>query len=141
MFTATIQDKWYVYSQFLEEDGPVPTTLYWDDNDAIKIEGKATEESEGKVSGFDKMFKMDVTKYKNALTIRQKLTASDLTKPLTGAIEFMTCDDTRCLPPAEVPFKVNFANLTALMGSEAIPILFLKTLHLVARNSSGRQSP
>ena len=118
---ANIEKGWYVYSQFLEgEDGPVPTTIYWDENDAVKIDGKATEISDGKVSGFDKMFKMDVTKFKKNLTLRQSVTATDLTNPLTGAVEFMTCDDTRCLPPAEIPFKVDFANMTALIGDAAL---------------------
>ncbi|MFT4760392.1 MAG: thiol:disulfide interchange protein [Paraglaciecola sp.] len=121
LLKANIQKGWYVYSQFLEgEDGPVPTTLYWDDNDVVKIIGKAAEESKDKVSGFDKMFKMDVTKFKKAFTMRQSVTAADLTKPLTGAVEFMTCDDTRCLPPTEVPFKVDFSSMQALIGNAAM---------------------
>lgn len=121
LLKANIQKGWYVYSQFLEgDDGPVPTTLYWDDNDAVKIVGKAVEESDYKVSGFDKMFEMEVTKFKKAFTMRQTVTATDLTKPLTGAVEFMTCDDTRCLPPAEIPFKVNFSSMKALIGDAAM---------------------
>ena len=123
LLNAKIEKGWYVYSQFLTgEDGPVPTTLYWDDNDVVKIEGTAKEESneKDKLAGFDKVFEMDVTKFKNELTLRQSVSATDLTKPLTGAVEFMTCDDARCLPPAEIPFKINFASLTALMGDAAL---------------------
>jgi len=120
LIEANIEKGWYVYSQFLEgEDGPVPTTIYWDENEAVKIVGKAAEESEDKISGFDKMFKMDVTKFKKSFTMRQSVTSEDLTKPLTGAVEFMTCDDTRCLPPQEIPFKVNFASMEALIGDAA----------------------
>lgn len=27
VFTATIDDGWYVYSQFLEDGGPIPTSI------------------------------------------------------------------------------------------------------------------
>jgi len=120
LIKANIQDGWYIYSQNIEgDDGPVPTTFYWDNNDAVNVEGAAKEESDYMVSGIDKVFEMEITKYKKEVTFRKNMMVSDLNKSLTGAVEFMVCNDERCLPPAEVPFKVNFANLSALIGDNA----------------------
>ena len=31
IFKASIDDGWYLYSQFIEEGGPVPTTFYFEE--------------------------------------------------------------------------------------------------------------
>ena len=117
--TARIDKGWYVYSQFVEDGGPIPTTFYWDESDSYELVGKAEEESKGKVDGFDKIFEMDVIKYKDQVRFVQNIKTSDTSAPLTGALEFMTCDDERCLPPQEIPFEVNFASLKALIGANS----------------------
>ena len=51
------------------------------------------------------MFEMNVTKFAKQVSFVQKVKITDDTKPISGYLEFMTCDDTRCLPPAEVDFS------------------------------------
>lgn len=106
-FKAQIQDGWYTYSQFLESDnGPVATSVNFESGNETK-NGKSTEKtssSSNKVSGFDKLFDMNITKYKHDLIIKQKITVKDLNKSVTGFLEYMTCDDTRCMPPTSVEF-------------------------------------
>lgn len=118
-FTAKIQDGWYVYSQHIEEDGPVPTALYLNEENGGELDGAAEEISDYKVSGFDKVFEMEVTKYKKEVTFSQKIKVADAAQPVAGFLEFMTCDDSKCLPPAEVPFKLTLASMTALIGDAA----------------------
>ncbi len=119
--TANIDKGWYIYSQFIEgEDGPEPTSVEFEENPNVEVLGKAEEISEHKVSGFDKVFQMDVTKYKERVTFSQKIKVTDADQPVNGLVYFMTCDDSRCLPPAEVPFKVTIGNSTVLVGDEAI---------------------
>lgn len=102
---ADIQDGWYVYSQYLEsDDGPIRTAVIIEDMEGVKLEGKAIEE--GKiVKGYDKLFDMNITKFKNHLTISQKLTTKE-PKILKGYVTFMSCNDEQCLPPTDVPFEL-----------------------------------
>lgn len=106
IYTATIKDGWTIYSQFLEsDDGPVATTFEFDGGSHFKLNGKTTEDELNRKSGHDKIFDMNVTKYSKKAIFRQKVKASDLSKPITGYLTFMTCDATKCLPPTDVDFE------------------------------------
>jgi thiol:disulfide interchange protein DsbD len=107
-FKTKIQEGWYTYSQYLENDlGPIPTSVNFETKNQEKI-GKATEttsSSSNKVSGHDEMFDMNITKYKKDLTIVQKFKVTDPTKEVAGFLEYMTCNDSQCLPPTAVEFS------------------------------------
>ncbi len=113
VFKAKISTGWYTYSQFLKEGGPIPTTINFESNNETK-DGKAAETTSkgaNKVAGFDKMFEMQVIKYKKDLTIVQKITVKDLNKAVSGYLTYMTCDDTQCRPPTDVEFSFQPASL------------------------------
>ncbi|MFT5648259.1 MAG: hypothetical protein ACI976_002958, partial [Aureispira sp.] len=115
-FKAKIQEGWYTYSQFLVgEDGPMPTSVNFESKNETK-NGKSTEKTSKpsyKLSGYDDIFKMEVTKYKKNLTIKQKITVKDLNKAVTGYLTYMTCNDTRCMPPTDIEFAFDPAKLIA----------------------------
>ncbi len=105
VFTATIEDGWDIYSQFLESDeGPVPTSFNFEAGAHYKLKGKC-EESGNKKTVFDKVFEMSLTKFSKKAIFTQRVTVSDLSKPITGYLEFMTCDNERCLPPKAIDFE------------------------------------
>jgi thiol:disulfide interchange protein len=109
---AKIDEGWWVYSQFLSSDeGPIATTVNFDAGDHYKLVGKS-KESDNALKIFDKVFEMEVVKFKHTYSIEQKIKISDPSKPITGYINFMTCNDERCLPPTDVDF-----NLTPTKGS------------------------
>ncbi|MEO6130343.1 MAG: protein-disulfide reductase DsbD domain-containing protein [Saprospiraceae bacterium] len=108
LFTAkaAIGDGWWVYSQHLEsEDGPVATTVYFDEGPHFKLVGK-NKESDNVHKIFDKIFEMNVSKFQDYFTIEQKIKVIDPSKPITGAVNFMTCNDGRCLPPSDAEFSL-----------------------------------
>ncbi|GJM35383.1 MAG: thiol:disulfide interchange protein [Saprospiraceae bacterium] len=107
IFTAEIEDGWWVYSQFIEEDGPVPTTFYYDEGDHFELIGQAKESGNIK-KAYDKVFEMELIKFAKKGIITQRVTVSDASKPIAGYFEFMTCNDERCLPPTEVDFNFEF---------------------------------
>ncbi|MEO1260446.1 MAG: protein-disulfide reductase DsbD domain-containing protein [Bacteroidota bacterium] len=117
---AKIDEGWYVYSQFVEEDGPEPTSVEFDEDPNLEVLGKAEEVSDHKVEGFDKVFEMDVTKFKKEVTFLQKVKVADATKPVNGLVYFMTCDDSRCLPPTEVFFTANLSTGEVTDGAEEV---------------------
>jgi len=106
VFTAHISDGWYVYSQFLESDeGPIPTSFYWDENDSVEFVGD-TDENGDIHEGYDDIFEMNVVKFSGQPTFTQRVLVNSPTL-LIGSVEYMTCDNDRCLPPTEIAFRFN----------------------------------
>ena len=63
---------------------------------------------------------MDIKKFKKKVAFTKAIEITKAEGVYKGYLEFMTCDDTRCLPPNEVPFKVDFANMKAMIGDDAM---------------------
>jgi thiol:disulfide interchange protein DsbD len=103
-FHAKIDDKWAIYSQFIEEGGPIPTGFVFDEGSHFETIGKV-EESENAKKSYDPIFEMDMIKFYKYADFKQKIIVNDLSKPVTGYLEFMTCDDERCLPPKAIDFS------------------------------------
>ena len=117
IFKASIDEGWTIYSQYLtSDDGPVRTSFFYDEGAFEKI-GKTKEEGPKK-EGYDKIFEMDVIKFYKKATFTQRVKVSDYSKPITGYLEFMTCDATRCLPPTEVDFSFTLQAPNAAVKQE-----------------------
>ena len=109
IFTAKMDDGWFVYSQFLGEDGPIPTAFEYDDK-SIELVGRNVEEGAKKKEGYDEMFDMNLIKFGGTATFTQKVKVSKGVDKISGALTYMTCDDMRCLPPKDVEFVVNLVD-------------------------------
>lgn len=98
---ASIEDKWHLYSQVVPDNGPLPTLFTFEKNTAYQSVGKI-KESKG-ITEKDPVFDMVITFFANTATFtkRIKLTG-DKGTTIKGEVEFMVCDDTRCLPPTYV---------------------------------------
>jgi thiol:disulfide interchange protein DsbD len=104
---ATIEDKWHLYSQVVPDNGPLPTNLTFEENSAYKLVGKAKESKGHTVH--DPVFDMVITFFEHTATFTQRVKLTgDKGTTVKGEIEFMVCDDTRCLPPSYVDlvFKI-----------------------------------
>ena len=106
LFTAHIDKGWYVYSNRIEGEGPIPTSVTFEKSEAYYPTGQLEESGPHRISGVDPIFGIPIVKYKEEVQFRQQLVVKDSTKPITGELEFMTCDDKRCLPPELVPFEL-----------------------------------
>lgn len=104
-FNATIDDEWYVYSSTVAEDGPIPTTIYFDENEALGELGAVEESGDVTKDGYDEMFDMDIKKFGHAASFSQVV---NITGPatVTGYLEFMTCDAIQCLFPDPIEFTI-----------------------------------
>ena len=114
-FKAKIDDGWAIYSQFIEEGGPIPTSFTFDDAGHFKTVGKVAESDNAK-SSFDPIFEMKLTKFYKTAVFTQKVKVKDTSKPISGYLEFMTCDDEKCLPPKEVDFSIPVSDSGASGG-------------------------
>lgn len=112
VFNANIDDGWYVYSQFLDPDGPIPTSFTYEKNSGVTILGKISENGDKVKEGFDKLFEMNIKKFGHGAKFIQKVKVLDGAS-IAGYLEFMTCDDEKCLPPEYVEFSFDFKNSPA----------------------------
>ncbi len=119
VFKANIDDGWYVYSQFLDEGGPVPTTFHYEKNNGVETIGKLTETGEKIKEGYDKMFEMNVKKFGHSATFKQKVKVIG-EATISGYLEFMTCDNQQCLPPEMIDFDFSFAEQKEVIETEEV---------------------
>ena len=103
-FTADINKGWVVYSQHLDEGGPVPTGCFFNDSKEVKMIGNVEEKSDA-IKNMDELFGMEVIKYKEVADFEQLVEVSSAPQIIDGELEYMTCDGSRCLPPTTVEFK------------------------------------
>ncbi|MCX6273303.1 MAG: thioredoxin family protein [Bacteroidetes bacterium] len=111
-FTAKIDKNWHLYSQKVTEDGPVPTSFHFETKKGVELIGK-TEEPNVKAH-FDKVFNADIKYFDGKAVFKQKVRiVSDKSPMIKGFLEFMACDDTKCLVPKEEDFEFTFKGYTA----------------------------
>ncbi len=104
VMTATIEKGWHLYSQFIPDGGPIKTTFTFDASPNYKTLGAV---SEGKaVEYFDKNFEMQLKYFGDKAVFKQKVALNNNTAfTIAGSVEFMVCDDERCLPPELISLK------------------------------------
>lgn len=103
---ATIETGWHLYSQNVPEDGPIPTAFTYDDSEGgFKILGNTSEEKGKTVD--DPVFGMKIKYFEKSATFKQKVEVKENTSTIKAFVEFMVCDDARCLPPTEVELVFN----------------------------------
>lgn len=113
--TATIEDKWHLYSQFLPDNGmgPVPTSFTFEGKEKglYELVGKAKESKTE--THYDPNFDMDLTFFADKAVFRQKIkvkSSSDF--ELKGFVDFMVCDDQKCLPPDYEEFTLKIKGVS-----------------------------
>lgn len=101
---ATIQDGWHIYSQNIKPGGPVKTTIKFAASKDFTKVGTTAEPKP--LSKFEKVFDMNVGYFEKQVIFQQKIKLNKPETVVKGTIEFMVCDESRCLPPDEVNFSV-----------------------------------
>jgi len=115
---ARIDKGWHLYSQFIEQGGPVPTLFKFMPSGAYKLIGKVTE-SPKPMQAFDPNFKINIAWHENGVTFSQKIELMESVALIKGSVEFMVCNDSQCLPPTEQNFNftvrrgLSASNITA----------------------------
>lgn len=127
IFKATVDDTWHLYSQNIKDGGPVKTSFFF--NDLKNVEFIGTNPNITEEEGFepgsklyritfsepepieeeDPNFGMVVKYFGHEAEFKQRIKLpSDAPLLLDGFVEFMCCDDEKCLPPAEFEFEFAF---------------------------------
>lgn len=107
---ATIDATWHVYALVISDKpdviGPIPTSVKLDPSKNYVTSGKPTE---GKfITHFDPNFEMDLNYFENYAVFKQKIKiTADKPFKVTGQLEYMACNDERCIFPDPEIFELN----------------------------------
>ncbi|QJD80732.1 protein-disulfide reductase DsbD domain-containing protein [Spirosoma rhododendri] len=102
---ATMDKGWHIYSQNVKEGGPIKTSFTFDSSPAYALVSKTQEPKP--ITKLEKTFDMEVSYFENSVIFQQKVKLKG-NGPVTvkGKLEYMSCNDHKCLPPDEVAFSI-----------------------------------
>ena len=102
---ATIQDGWHIYSLNVGDGGPIKTSFKFTPSKEYTLVGTIAEPTP--IKKYEEAFKMNVTYFEKTVTFQQKVKLkSGKLAAIKGQLEYMTCNDKKCLPPEDVDFTI-----------------------------------
>jgi hypothetical protein len=104
--TASIISGYHLYAQVNNDEGPVPTSFTFIKNPLLEFAGKVKEVG-NLVSKMEPVWGFKVNYFENKVDFVQ-IVKSKVTAPVSvsGKVNFMTCNDKKCLPPRDVNFDI-----------------------------------
>ncbi|MBE9483515.1 MAG: thioredoxin family protein [Bacteroidetes bacterium] len=116
-FKADIETHWHLYSQDIPMAPPATTFYFEGDTNLYELVGEVTESEY--IEEFDPNFDMVLKYFSDEAVFQQKIKLlTDGPVRVTGAINFMSCDDKQCLAPVDEEFDFPF-NGAATQGEVA----------------------
>jgi thiol:disulfide interchange protein len=112
IFTASIDENSHIYSMNIPEGGPIPTSFIFDTLQAYKLDGKAYEVTKP-VELLDEAFGFKIKTFSTKAEFRQKITALAPSFTVTGAVNYMACNNVTCSPPKDVDFAFKISDQSA----------------------------
>ena len=105
--TASIGPNYHMYAQNAGVEGPLPTVFKFVNNPLAGLDGKVKED--GKlIKKKEEVWGGNVQFYEKSVDFVQTVKLKGNIKTnLAGSVEFMVCNDSQCLPPSTIEFKVN----------------------------------
>ncbi|MGB1312846.1 MAG: cytochrome c biogenesis protein CcdA [Bizionia paragorgiae] len=111
---ATIEKGWHLYSQNVPEDGPIPTTFTFETKDSAELIGAVSEEEGMTID--DPVFNMRIKFFDNKTAFKQRIKVLNQELSIVkGEVEFMVCDDQRCLPPEYVDLEFDLTQAVSVV--------------------------
>ncbi len=103
-FKANIDPTWHLYSQDIPMTPPA-TTFLFEKSDKYELLGVVDETSKI-IEEYDPNFEMILKYFADEAVFKQKIKVLNKEAvTVKGFLEYMCCDDTKCLPPTEVDFE------------------------------------
>lgn len=104
--TATISGDYHMYAQNAGVEGPLPTKFTFVKNPLAAPDGKVKEVGK-MVKKNEEVWGGTVNYYEKTVDFVQVVKLKGNVKTnLAGSVEFMVCNESQCLPPSTVDFKV-----------------------------------
>lgn len=105
--SAMLPKPWHIYSQHTGDGGPLPTSLKFTKSPLLTFMGNVKEVGKLKEeydTNFDTKVKYFGEKVDFVQTVKVK---GNLKTNVNVTIEYMTCNDSQCLPPTKKTFNVS----------------------------------
>ena len=109
IFTASIEEHSHIYSMDIPDGGPIPTSFIFDSIPDFILTGKAYEVTKS-VETLDEAFGFKIKTFSTKAEFRQKITAVSSSFTVTGAVNFMACNNATCSPPKDVEFAIKIVD-------------------------------
>ena len=109
IFTANIEKNSHIYSMDIPSGGPIPTSFRIDSLPGYRLDGKPFEVTKP-VEVLDDAFGFKIKTFSNTAEFRQKITAVESSFTVTGAVNYMACNNATCSPPKDVEFSIKIAD-------------------------------
>ncbi|MCK9399535.1 MAG: thioredoxin family protein [Bacteroidales bacterium] len=101
---------WHIYGTDIPKGGPIPTSFKFNPSEDYELAGKL--EMPKAIEKYDNAFEMDLRYFNDNAKFKQRVKMkSDKPFQVTGELEYMSCDDRRCLPPEIVEFSFNLPGI------------------------------
>lgn len=138
-FTAEIEKGWSIYSQHIDEGGPIPTTFTFENPDnGFELLGGVKEGEP--ITKFDKIFEMEMAFFFENAIFTQKIKLNNpAVKELTALVEYQTCDDEKCIFESET-FNISLGGGTSEKGSAELSSTDLAKTNALILDIGGRET-
>lgn len=106
VITANVANPWHIYSVTSPKGAGMPTKINFKKNPLVSVTGGVKEN--GKLETvYDKDTETTVKYFANKVEFVQTVTVKGSAKTnVSGTIEYMVCNDERCLPPTTRNFDI-----------------------------------
>jgi hypothetical protein len=104
MLKANIDGGWHLYSTVQPDGGPVKTSFIFVPSTSYNVTGTISEPAP--ITKYEKAFDMNVSYFENTVIFQQKVKLNSATTAVRGTLNFMVCNDQKCLPPETVSFDI-----------------------------------
>lgn len=120
ILTATIEEGSHIYSMNIPEGGPIPTTFRFDTLPSFSLDGNTIEITKPE-DIFDEAFGMNIKSFSDKAEFRQKIIGRASSFTVTGAVNYMACNNVTCSPPRDVEFEITIQEAGGDQGSTQSP--------------------
>ena len=103
-FKATIDEGWHIYGLNIADGGPVKTSFTFTPSAQFSLDGPVVQPTP--ITRFEKSFNMNVSFFEKEVIFKQKIKLKAGQPVVKGHLEYMTCNDQRCLPPEQIDFAI-----------------------------------
>src|ERR1700743_928176 len=102
---ATIEANWHIYSLNVKDGGPIKTSFTFAPSKEYSLVGKPSEPKP--ITKYEKTFGMNVSYFEKEVVFQQKIKLKSANASVVkGKLEYMTCNDHKCLPPDDIDFSI-----------------------------------
>lgn len=119
IFKASIDSPWHLYSQDIPM-APPATTFKFNKDSSFLLLGKVKEIGHV-IQKFDKNFNMVLKYYSDSVKFVQKVKLTAPGATVKGILNYMSCNDTECLPPQDLDFSFNLGKVSATTKTVIAP--------------------